>query len=198
MKTVSMSGSLREGVGKKDAKKHRSEGRVPCVMYGGKEELHFVVEDKILSKIIFTPEAYFIKMNIDGKDHDCVIKDIQYHPVSDQVLHADFLEFDEKTYITTSIPLRLVGNAPGILKGGQVVKKFRRLTVRALPADMPESIIVDINSLDLNDTIHVRDIAQNKFKILEKDERFVIGIKSTRLAASTTTTTETEDESTEE
>ena len=192
-----MSGSLRESVGKKDAKKHRAEGRVPCVLYGGKEEIHFVLDEKMLSKIIFTPDTFFIKLTIDGKEYDCTLKDVQYHPVGDEILHADFLEFAPDKPITISIPLRFSGTAPGLIKGGQLIKKFRKLPVRALPGDMPEAIVVDVSKLDLNGTIHVSDLAEKKFHILEKPERFVVACKTTRLAASTEETEEEAEEAAE-
>lgn len=185
MKTVSMSGSRRESLGKKDAKKHRKEGKVPCVLYGGKEEIHFVASERDFDKILFTPETYFIKLDIDGSEHDCILKEIQYHPVSDHVLHADFLEFTNDMSITTSIPVKFHGNAPGLMKGGQLIKKFRKLSIRALPADMPEAIVIDISNLELNDKIKVSDIPQEKFKILDSPESYVVGIRITRLSAET-------------
>ena len=181
-----MSGSRRESVGKKDAKKNRREGRVPCVLYGGKEEIHFVAEEKALSKLLFTPETSFIKLNIDGSEHDCIIKDVQYHPVSDHILHADFLEFSGDKPITTSIPIRVTGTAPGVIKGGQLVKRYRKLTVTALPEDMPEYITVDISKLEINDKVLISQIKHAKFDIKERDDQFVVAVRTTRLAASAT------------
>ena len=184
MKTVSMSGSRRESVGKKDAKKHRQEGRVPCVIYGGEEEIHFVVEEKELTKLLFTPETFFIKLIIDGTEHDCILKEVQYHPVSDHVLHADFMEFSADKPVTASIPLKISGSAPGVIKGGQLIKNFRKLTVTALPADMPDNIPVDISGLDLNDKILVGDIKQDKFTVKERDDQFLVTVRITRIAVS--------------
>ncbi|HOX78093.1 MAG TPA: 50S ribosomal protein L25 [Bacteroidales bacterium] len=183
MKTVSMSGSLRESVGKKDAKLQRSEGRIPCVLYGGKDQIKFVADEKSFHEIIFSPESYFIKMTVDGKTYDCVLKDIQYHPVSDTILHADFIEFSMDHPLTMSVPVRLTGNAPGVIKGGQLVKKFRKLNVRALPADMPEAVTIDIGNLDIEQKITIREIAQEKFKILENPDRYIVAIRATRASA---------------
>jgi len=185
MKTVSMSGSLRKSVGKKDAKLHRSEGRIPCVLYGGKEQLQFVTDEKAFQPIVFSPESYFIKLTVEGKDYNCILKDIQYHPVSDTILHADFIEFDMAHPITMSVPVKFTGNAPGVIKGGQVVKKFRKLNVRALPADMPESVEIDISNLDIEDKFTIAEIQQDKFKILENQDRYVIAIRATRVSATT-------------
>jgi large subunit ribosomal protein L25 len=184
MKTVSMSGSLRESVGKKDAKKHRREGRVPCVLYGGKEEIHFVLEEKELVKLLFTPETFFIKLDINGKEYNCIIKDVQYHPVSDHVLHADFLEFTEGKPITVAIPVKLVGNAPGVIKGGRLIKKHRKLTATGLPKLMPEYIEVDISKLDINDKVLIGDIKVKDINIKENPEQFLVKVSTTRMAAS--------------
>jgi len=181
MKTVSMSGSLRESVGKKDAKLQRSEGLIPCVLYGGKEQYKFVADEKSFAQIVFTPDSYFIKLTIDGKVHDCVLKDIQYHPVSDTILHADFIEFEMDKPLTISVPVKFTGNAPGLIKGGQLVKKFRKLNVRAFPADMPEAVVIDISELDIDQKIIVSEVPQEKFKILEKPERYIIAIRPTRV-----------------
>jgi large subunit ribosomal protein L25 len=184
MKTVSMSGSRRESVGKKDAKKHRREGRVPCVLYGGKEEVHFAVEEKTLIKLLFTPETFFIKLNVDGSEYDCIIKDVQYHPVSDHVLHADFLEFTLEKPITVPVPIKLLGNAPGVIQGGRLIKKHRKLTATGLPADMPEFIEIDISELEVNDKVLVGDIKLKDITLKENPEQFVVKVSTTRMAAS--------------
>jgi large subunit ribosomal protein L25 len=183
MKTVSMSGLLREGVGKKDAKLQRAEGRIPCVLYGGKDQIKFTTDEKSFQEIVFTPEACFIKLSVNKKDYNCVLKDIQYHPVSDTILHADFIEFDMDKPLTISIPITFTGNAPGLIKGGQLVKKFRKLNVRALPADMPEAVVIDISNLDIDQKIIISEIPQEKFQILENQDRYVIAIRATRVSA---------------
>jgi large subunit ribosomal protein L25 len=185
MKTVSMSGSLRESVGKKDAKLQRSEGKIPCVLYGGKEQYKFVADEKSFAQIVFSPDSFFIKLELDGKQHDCILKDIQYHPVSDTILHADFIEFDLNHPITMAVPVKFTGNAPGVIKGGQVVKKFRKLNIRALPTDMPESVVIDISNLDIDQKIIISEIPQEKFKILENQDRYIIAIRATRVSATT-------------
>lgn len=181
-----MSGSLRESVGKRDAKKLRAEGKVPCVLYGGDEQYHFSIEEKEFKTLIFTPETFFLKLDLDGKVYNCVMKDVQYHPVSDNVLHADFQEFKPGRPVVVSVPIQLEGDAPGLIKGGVLVKKFRKLPVRALPENMPEKITIDISNLDINDYVHVSDLEQVKYSIIEAQERFVVGIMTTRLAAVTT------------
>ena len=183
MKTVSMSGSLREGVGKKDAKLQRSEGKIPCVLYGGKEQVKFTADEKSFQQIIFTPDSHFIKLTIAGKEYNCVLKDIQYHPISDTILHADFIEFEMDKPLTMAVPVKFTGNAPGLIKGGQMVKKFRKLNVRSLPADMPESVVIDISNLDIEQKITISELPQEKYKIIENQDRYVIAIRATRASA---------------
>ena len=180
-----MSGSLRESVGKKDAKLQRSEGKIPCVLYGGKEQYKFVADEKSFHQIVFSPDSFFIKLELDGKVHDCVLKDIQYHPVSDTILHADFIEFEMDKPLTMAVPIQFTGNAPGLIKGGQLVKKFRKLNIRALPADMPESVVIDISNLDIDQKITIAEVPQEKFKILENQDRYIIAIRATRVSATT-------------
>lgn len=180
-----MSGFPRESVGKKDARKHRADGKIPCVLYGTEKQIHFLANEKDFGQVIFSPETYFINLSIDGKEHNCVLKDIQYHPVSDHILHADFFEFPTDKPLMLAIPVNYEGVAPGVIKGGQIVKKFRKLTVKALPKDMPDHIKVDIGELDINQKILVKDLPQVKYKIMEQQERYVVAINPTRLSATT-------------
>lgn len=185
-----MSGFLRESVGKKDAKMQRSQGRIPCVLYGGKDQIQFTTDEKLFGQIIFSPDSYFINLTIDSKSYNCVLKDIQYHPVSDSILHADFIEFEVDKPLTMSVPVKFTGNAPGLIKGGQMVKKFRKLLVRALPADMPEAVVIDISNLDIDQKITIGELVQDKYTILEKPERYIIAIRATRASAGTEQTGE--------
>jgi large subunit ribosomal protein L25 len=134
--------------------------------------------------LLFTPETFFIKLDIEGKEFNCILKDVQYHPVSDHVLHADFLEFAENKPITVPVPVNLIGNAPGVIKGGRLIKKFRKLTVTGLPANMPEKIEVDISKLEINDKVLIGDVKLKDFAIRENPEQFIVKVSTTRVAAS--------------
>ncbi len=182
MKTVSISGSPRENVGKKDAKKLRKEGLVPCVVYGGKEQIHFAVEEKQFKPLVFSPEAAFVEIELGDKTFNCILQDIQYHPVSDIILHADFMEFANDQEITLHIPIKTVGSAPGILKGGRMITKYRKIPVRALPNALPENITLDISELEINDNFKVRDIETDDYKILLPESNFLLGVAVTRVA----------------
>jgi large subunit ribosomal protein L25 len=180
MKTVSMSGSLRENVGKKDAKLNRATGKVPCVLYGGKDEVHFAVIEKDFGPVIFTPYAHLIHMTIAGKEYQTVIQDVQYHPVTDKILHVDFLEVLPGKPVVISIPIRIEGVSEGVLRGGKLVKKFRKLKVKALPTDLPDEIKVNITNLDINDSIKVSDITLNKVTFLDSPNGLVVTVLPTR------------------
>lgn len=180
MKTVSLSGSLRENVGKKDAKKQRKEGRVPCVIYGGKEQKHFSLDQKDFKKIIFTPEVFIIKIELDGKTFETILQDIQYHPVTDIVLHADFLELIPGKHVTLAIPVHLEGTAPGIIKGGRLQLKLRKIRVKGLVEDMPEHIVLNISDLDIGNSIKVKDLPGEKLQFLEPANAVVVSVKAAR------------------
>ncbi len=180
METVSMSGSLRENVGKKDAKKNRREGKVPCVLYGGKEQLHFSMVEKDFKKIIFTAEVYLIKLNINGTEYNAILQDIQYHPVSDNILHADFFEITPGRPIIISIPVHPEGVAPGVLKGGKLYKKIRKLKVKGLPEYLPNHLTLSIDDLDIGDSIKVKDVKYENLEFLDTPTSVVLSVKTGR------------------
>jgi large subunit ribosomal protein L25 len=186
MKTVSMSGSLRANVGKKDAKMNRASGKVPCVIYGGKEELHFALDEKVLETIIFTPYTFLVDLNIDGHKFTATLQDVQYHPVSDKTLHADFLQVTPGKPIIVSLPIRIEGNSPGVMRGGKLVKKFRKLKVKGLAEHMPEEIVINISKMDIEDTIKVSDIVIPHIEFLEVAGKMVVSVASTRAVEPTT------------
>lgn len=180
MKALKLSGSLREGVGKKDAKKLRREGNVPCVLYGGKEQIKFSIPEMDFKPLIFTPHTYLIDLVIDGKTYKCVLQDVQYHPVKDNILHVDFLEiFDDKP-VTIAIPLRYTGTSKGVLKGGRLFRKYRKLRVSALPGDLPDEIVVDITNLGINDSIKIEDLSRENLTFLDPPTSVAAAIKTAR------------------
>jgi large subunit ribosomal protein L25 len=181
MKNVSLSGSPRENVGKKDAKRNRKEGKVPCVLYGGKEQTHFVAEEKDFKKIIFTPEVFIIKLNIGGKEIDAVLQDIQYHPVTDRILHVDFFEILPGKAVTIAIPVHLEGTAPGVIKGGKLRLKIRKIRVSGLVEDLPDYIVLDISELDVGDSIKVSDVENDKLRFLDNARSIVVGVFTARI-----------------
>jgi len=180
MKTVSLSGTLRAHVGKKDAKKLRKEGKVPCVIYGGKEQKHFFLDQKDFKKIVFTPEVFIFKIKLDNDSFETILQDIQYHPVSDIVLHADFLELIPGKPVTLAIPVLMEGTAPGVIKGGRLQLKLRKIRLKGLVEDMPEHVVLNISDLDIGNAIKVKDIPGEKLQFLDTANAVVVSVKAAR------------------
>ena len=184
MKSVSLSGSLRENVGKKDAKRSRKEGKIPCVIYGGESQIHFTLPELTVDKIIFTPEIFIFNITIDGKEYQTILQDIQYHPVTDKVLHVDFLEITKGKDVVVGIPVNFVGVAPGIIKGGKLQVKYRKLRVKGNIDNMPEFIELDVSKLDLGNSIKVRDLSLDNLQVIEIPNAVVVQVKMARGAQS--------------
>lgn len=180
MKTVSLSGSLRGSVGKKDAKLQRRVGKIPCVLYGGKEQIHFVADEKSFSKILFTPEVNIIKINIDGKEYDTIYQEIQFHPVTDKLLHVDFLQLIPDKPVVIAIPVKSEGVSPGVLKGGRLEKKLRKVKVKALAKDLPEFIMINISSMDIGDSVKISDLKIDNVTFLDAPTNVVIAVRTAR------------------
>ncbi len=191
MKTVSMSGSLRENVGKKDTKALRSEDKVPCVLYGGSEQqIKFSVPKKDFIPLLFTPDTNYVKINIEGKEHNAILQDIQYHPVNDEALHADFLRiFDDKP-IKIAVPVKTTGTAPGVLQGGKLNLKMRKVKLYGLPNDIPQEVVVDISKLNIGQGIKVSEISVPNVEFMEVKSSVIVAVKATRNAKAMAETTE--------
>ncbi|MGF1638853.1 MAG: 50S ribosomal protein L25/general stress protein Ctc [Cyclobacteriaceae bacterium] len=166
MKTVEIIGFKRANLGKGDSKALRLEGNAPCVLYGGKEQVHFHTPMILFRDLVYTSEAAYVDLNIEGDKYKAILQDIQFHPVNEMILHADFLLLDEKKPIKMEIPVRFKGNSPGVIKGGKLTTKLRRLTVKAFPKEIPDEIVVDISNLELGKSIKVGDVEAGKFEIL--------------------------------
>ena len=178
-----MSGSLRENVGKKDAKALRRDAKVPCVMYGKGQQYLFAVPQTEFQRILFNPEPCFVEINMNGEKHQAMLKDIDFHPVTEIVYHCDFYELSDDKEIVMSIPVHTTGTSCGVMKGGKLAYKQKRLNVKALPANMPSEILIDITNLDVNQRCKVQDIATENYAILNPKSSEVVVINSTRAAA---------------
>jgi len=183
METFEITGTLREEVGKKYSKKLRREDHVPCVLYGGKENIHFSAEEKAFKNIVYTPNIYMIKLVIDGKNHNALLKDIQFHPVSDRILHMDFIEISDDKPVNITMPLRLTGDSIGIKNGGKLRWKRRQMNVRGLPKDFPDYLDVDITNLEIGETIKVGELSYENLQILDPLRSMVVAVVSSRLVA---------------
>lgn len=180
MKQVSLSGSLRGDVGKKDAKALRKAGKVPCVIYGGKKQIHFSVDETSFKPILYTPNSYLINVNVDGKEYLTVLQDLQSHPVSDHILHADFLELTPGKPVTIPVPIKVTGVSPGVLGGGKLVKKFRKLKVKAMIENLPDEIEVSISKLKLNQSIKISDLKIENVELLDVKSAVILNVISVR------------------
>lgn len=158
MKTVEIIGYRRANLGKAESRKLREEGQVPCVLYGGDEQIHFYSPMILFRELVYTNEAHFVHLNIEGVEAKAILQEVQFHPVSEIILHADFLLISDDRKIRMNIPTRLTGRAPGVEKGGTLVTKRTSLKVLAYPKDMPDHIDVDVSHLDFHHAVKVGDM----------------------------------------
>ena len=196
MKSIKINGSKRESVGKSSAKVLRNAGKVPCVVYGGEKPVHFSADEISFSKLVYTPNAHTVAISFDGESEiNAIIQDIQFHPVSEKILHIDFLQLFEGKEVTMTIPVKYEGNAPGVRnEGGILSKNKRKLSVRALPKDLPDYIKADISNLNLNDKITISDVSDDSFKFLHPDNMVVCQVKMSRASLSLSTDEEEEED----
>jgi large subunit ribosomal protein L25 len=180
MKTIAISGSPRENVGKRDAKELRYEGKVPAVLYGGATQQHLAVVIADLKDVIYTPEVNFVEINVNGAKTKAIVKDTQFHPLTDILMHIDFLQlFDEKE-IVMEIPVKLTGTSPGVKMGGKLIQKLRKLRVKALPADMPQNVEVSLAKLEVGSLFRVRDLQGQKYAITNTPEDTIVSVAMSR------------------
>ena len=183
MKSITINGSQRESVGKKATKALRNAGQVPCVLYGGENPVHFSAEEIAFSKLVYTPNAHTVVIALEnGETFNAVLQDIQFHPVTDRILHIDFYQLYEDKPIAMNIPIVLTGNSRGVKNGGVLRRNNRKLRIKALPTDLPDFIEIDITPLKIGDKVYVRDLDQDKYTILHTDNTVVCQIKTARKA----------------
>jgi len=180
MKTITISGTKRANVGKRNAKDVRNSGQVPCVIYGGKEQIHFSALEKDFKPLVYTPDAHLVTIDLGDTKVNAILQDIQYHKIKDGVLHADFLELMPGKPVIINIPVKVKGNAKGVREGGRLIKKMRTLKVKALAEKLPENIELDITDLNIGDSIHVGDIKLDGVTFLDAHKITVVGVRVTR------------------
>lgn len=194
MKTFELKGSPRADFGKKASKNVRKNGQVPCVLYGGEENLHFQVKKERLTALLFTPEVYIIKLSIADKEFLSILQDVQFHPVSDEPLHLDFLQiFDDKPIII-EVPVKLNGLAAGVKAGGKLSLDMRKLKVKALYKHLPDALNIDINNLELGNTIQIGDLQFDNIELMNTKNAVVCAVKLTRVARGLAAATASEEE----
>jgi len=182
MKSVQLEATSRSDVRNKSALKTlRKEGRIPAIIYGGKENVNFHVDNISFTKVITTPEVYFIDLNFGDKTTKAVIRDVQFHPVTDQPIHIDFMEVFEDKEVTIGIPVKLTGASKGVLNGGKKREKLRKLILKALPASMPENVEVDITNVRIGQSIKVKDITLDGVEFLDNPNSVIMAVKTSRV-----------------
>ncbi|MFP4059196.1 MAG: 50S ribosomal protein L25/general stress protein Ctc [bacterium] len=181
MKFIDLKGSIRESVGKKDSKKLRKKGNVPCVLYGGEEIKHFHAHENTFKDLIYTHVVYIVNLEIDGEKHKAILKDIQFHPVTDKILHIDFIEVFDDEPVVVHMPIELTGSSEGIKAGGKLRQRRRELKVKALYKDLPDVLKVDITKLNIGDTLKVGDLSYPNIEMLDPHRAMVVGVVSSRL-----------------
>jgi large subunit ribosomal protein L25 len=186
MKTIEIIGYKRANLGKSGSQKLRDEGLVPCVLYGGDQQIHFYSPMILFRDLVYTNEAHFVHINIEGEESQAILQEVQFHPVSEIILHADFLKISEDRKIKMNIPARLVGQAPGVSKGGTLVRKRAALKVYGFPKDMPDHIDVNVSELDFHHAIKVGDMKMEGLEFLDPKQATIAAVevpRSAKLAA---------------
>jgi len=183
MKSITINGSQRESVGKKATKALRNAGQVPCVLYGGDKPVHFSAPELAFSKLVYTPNAHTVVITLDnGETLNAVLQDIQFHPVTDRILHVDFYQLFEDKEIALNIPVNLVGNSKGVKNGGVLRRNNRKLRIKALPVNLPDFIEIDITPLKIGDKVAVGDLPVGDYTFLQTDNTVVCRVSSSRVA----------------
>jgi large subunit ribosomal protein L25 len=182
MKSIEIKAVSRDQFGKKSSNSLRAENNVPCVMYGGEENLHFYAHENAFRKLVYTPEVYLVSLNIDGKNYNAVMKDLQFHPVSDKLLHIDFIQVIENKPVTINIPIKITGVSPGVKAGGKLRIKRRSLTVKGMAEDLPDHLNIDISKLQIGQSIKIGDLSYDKLEIIDNKRAMVASVAVSRVS----------------
>lgn len=180
MESISITGSVRKSLGKADAKILRREGLVPCIIYGGAENIHFQLDERAFNKLINTPQVYIVNVELDGKTYAAIIKDVQFHPLTDRVVHVDFQLLAPGKAVKLSLPIRTVGTSRGVLSGGKLQQVLRRAKVSGEPSQLPDFITLDITKLRIGQSIKVKDVKIAGLNFLENENQILVAVKAKR------------------
>ena len=198
MKSLAISVKKRENVGKSDSKALRNQGKVPCVLYGGEKQVCFYAHENDLRKLVYTPDVFLVDLDIEGTKTSCILQDIQFHPVTDKILHIDFLEVFADKEVTVEIPVVLTGMAIGVRNGGNLLTRRNKIITRAIPGNLPDAIEIDISELKIGMFIYIKDLKSDKYSFLASDNSVVVGVKTARAAIEEEVVEEVEGEEGEE
>ncbi|MDY3520216.1 50S ribosomal protein L25/general stress protein Ctc [Riemerella anatipestifer] len=198
MKSITIQGQKRESVGKKSTKALRDAELVPCVVYGGKEPLHFSTEEKSFKNLVYTPEAHTVSIEVNGETIPAVLQDIQFHPITDRILHADFYQLSDDKPVVMEVPVKITGRSRGVVAGGVLRQSFRKLKVKALPANLPDEIVIDVTKLRIGNKTYVGDIKSPDYTFMHPDNAVVVAVKMSRTAMKGGAIADDDDEEEEE
>ena len=182
MKSITIKGSERENVGKKATKAVRDAGMVPCVIYGGNQPVHFVADERAFKDLVYTPNAHTVVIELNGTSYNVIMQDIQFHPVSDKILHIDFFQLSDDKEIIMEVPVKITGTSPGVLLGGVLRLNQRRLKVKALPKNLPDFVEASISELQMGNKLYVTKLETNNFKLMHPDNTVVCQVRISRAA----------------
>ena len=182
MKSITIKGSERENVGKKATKAVRDAGMVPCVIYGGNQPVHFVADERAFKDLVYTPNAHTVVIELNGASFNVIMQDIQFHPVSDRILHIDFFQLSDDKEIVMEVPVKITGTSPGVLLGGVLRLNQRRLKVKALPKNLPDFVEASISELQMGNKLYVTKLETNNFKLMHPDNTVVCQVRISRAA----------------
>jgi len=180
MKSIAISGSVRQNVGKRDAKGLRYEGQVPAVLYGGTTQTHLSVSAADLKAVLYTPDVVIVELNFEGKTVRAIVQDAQFHPLTDLVTHIDFLELFDDKEVSLNIPIKLTGTSPGVKMGGKLVQKLRKLRVKALPNNLPQVLEVPMESLEVGKSFRVDQVKLENAKVLNNADDTIVSVIMSR------------------
>jgi len=180
MKTLAISAKLRNGTGKTDSKALRNQGNVPCVLYGGEKQMCFYAHENDFRNLVYTPDVFIVELDIEGEKYRAVMQDLQFHPVTEKLLHLDFLEFFDDKEVTVTIPVHLKGNAVGIRDGGILSFRRRKIITRAIPGNLPDYIEINIEDVEIGQSIFIKDLRNEKYTFLAPDNAVVVGVRVAR------------------
>jgi large subunit ribosomal protein L25 len=181
MKTIEINASLRKDIGKKSSAALRRQGIVPCVMYGGKEVIHFEAHENEFRHLIYTPNIYLVNLKIDGKPYQAILKEGQYHPVTDRIQHLDFVQVFEDQPSVVSLPITVTGSSEGLKAGGRLRQRMRYLKVKGLLKYLPETLEIDITAVNIGDVIKVNQLKYENLELLDTPQAMIVGVSTSRV-----------------
>jgi len=180
MKSLAITGTRRAAQSKQETRQLRAEGKIPCVLYGGAEQIHFSTPVLSLRSLVYSPDVYIVDLDVDGSHHKAVMREIQFHPINDKLLHIDFLEVRDDKKVTIDVPVRLKGSAAGVRAGGQQLHKLKKLKISALPANLPDVFELTVDDMEIGDAVRVRDMKMEGVEFLDIPSNTIVAVKTAR------------------